>query len=129
MIDISVFNFKPLFQTFQTGKVETVHFKDGYYNQEQGGKWIDGEEIREELALFTIKHMSDDDLKMDEGGTYNSESRKLYCYQKLKKGTKIINTLKNGSVREFEVMDIKDLSDFDSGLVKHYLIRIDKDDY
>ena len=61
---------------------------------------------------------TNEDLNFDEGGTYTSEDRKLYCYKGMKKGTKVKHKNKT-----YTVMESKDYSDFDIGLFVYVLKR------
>jgi len=128
-------NFSNLIKKYSKGQVIAVFEVEGYYEQSQGGMYIEGENIEEVLnpaAIVPISTKETDQLKLDEGGAFNHDYRKLYCYKYLKKGTKIKNIQRNGKVREYKVLGNQDYSDFDygdnDGLNIYYMERTDRDD-
>ena len=112
-----MFNFKRLIKKYSKEPVYILRETEGYYDWEQGGIWVPGgeEEIEIEGAVVPL---SNEDLQFDEGGTYNFEDRKLYCYEDIDKGEKIKHKEKI-----YTVMEKKDYSDFDEGLSIYFLKR------
>lgn len=116
----------------------TYHFKDTITRHTQGeviaelrrtvlvppGRY---EETIEEKALCpaAIVSLTSEDYRFDLGGTFNHDTRKLYCYQLLEKGDKILNTMNNGTVREYTILAHDDKSDYDEELHIYYLERSD----
>lgn len=123
---MSLFNFKSLVRKYMTGRVKVVS-KKGFYDKENFGKWR--EEVREtDLNLFAIVPLSRDDLKFDDGGTYDHNSRKLYCYNRFNTNDEVINTLEDGTKRHYKILSVLDYSDFDEGLMIYFLGRADNVD-
>lgn len=121
-------NFKQLVRRYQTGKVQVVEKTDGYHDMNNGGEWVEGDSSTHDLTLFAIVPLSDEDLKFDEGGNYDDQSRKLYCYKSLVKGTKVVNTMTDGTVSEYKIMQSRNYSDHDKGLQIYYMRRVDRND-
>ena len=90
---------------------------EGYHDYSKGGIWVPGgiEEIEIEGAVVPL---SNEDLKFDEGGTYNFEDRKLYCYKEISKGEKIKHKDKT-----YTILERKNYSDFDDGLFIYFIKR------
>lgn len=122
---MSLFNFKSLIDKYMTGYVAVIK-NHGFYD-ESSGDWKDEKE-EVELDRFAIVPISRDELRFDSGGTYNHDTRKLYCYEKFKKGDEVINTMEDGTTRKYKVLSISDYSDFDEGLLIYYLERTDLDE-
>lgn len=122
---MSLFNFKSLVSKYMTGHVLVIH-KDGYYDVEGDGKY---KETKTEipLDLFAIVPLTRDELRFDSGGTYNHDSRKLYCYKQLAKGDYVVNTMDNGTTKRYRILNSDDYSDFDERLAIYYLERTDAD--
>ena len=105
------FNFKRLIKKYSKIPAYRIFENEGYRDINQGGKWILGS-IQEVLIKDgAVVPLSNSDLKLDEGGTYTTEDRKLYCYEEISKGTKIKHKSKI-----YTVMEDKDYSDFDDSL-------------
>lgn len=122
---MSLFNFKSLINAYMTGRVLVIH-KDGYYDVEGDGRY---KETKKEipLDLFAIVPLTRDELRFDSGGTYNHDSRKLYCYKRFDKGDYVINTMNNGVTKRYRILNSDDYFDFDEGLAIYYLERTDAD--
>lgn len=122
---MSLFNFKSLINAYMTGRVLVIH-KDGYYDVEGDGRY---KETKTEipLDLFAIVPLTRDELRFDSGGTYNHDSRKLYCYKQLAKGDYVVNTMDNGTTKRYRILNSDDYSDFDERLAIYYLERTDAD--
>ncbi|CDZ74865.1 hypothetical protein ING2D1G_0706 [Peptoniphilus sp. ING2-D1G] len=123
-----MFDFKDLVESFSTGVIEVILKTEGYYDMNNGGEWVDGALKKIRFEKGAIVPLSNDDLKFDAGGTYNHDNRKLYCYEKLEKGTIVTNTQENGVIKTYKVLAEKDYSDFDLGLYIYILERGDRDD-
>lgn len=128
-------NFSNLIKKYSKGQVVAIFEVEGYYDQSQGGMYIEGEKIEEVLnpaAIVPISTKETDRLKLDEGGAFNHDYRKLYCYKYLKKGTIIKNIQRNGKERFYKILVNQDYSDFDygdnDGLNIYYMERTDRDD-
>lgn len=122
---MSLFNFKSLINKYMTGRVLVTH-KDGYYDVEGDGRY---KETKTEIALdlFAIVPLTRDELRFDSGGTYNHDSRKLYCYKQLAKGDYVVNTMDNGVTKRYRILNSDDYADYDEGLAIYYLERTDAD--
>lgn len=123
-----MFNFKGLISKYHKGFIVAIIEKEGYYDPNQGGKYIEGEKKAKLLKPSAIVPLSQDDLKMTEGGFYSSDNRKLYTYTKLKKGTNVYNRMLDGSQRIYRILAEKDYSDYDKGLHIYILERADNED-
>lgn len=121
-------NFKQLIRRYQTGEVQVVEKIDGYHDMDNGGEWVEGDSSTHNLTLFAIVPLSDEDLKFNEGGSYDDQSRKLYCYKSLTKGTKVINTMVDGTISEYKIMQSRNYSDHDKDLQIYYMRRVDRND-
>ena len=122
------YNFKDTITRHSKGSVIALKETEGHYDMGYGGVWIDGSV--EEIILYpaSILPLSRDELRYAEGGVYNEDSRKLYCYEKLEKKTKIIHTMLDETVRHYTILQLQDYSDYDKGLRIYYLKRADEDD-
>ena len=133
---MSLYDFYDLIDEYSFGEVKAFIEKEGYYDQSQGGLYIEGEKLEEVLfpaAIVGISSKEADQLKFNEGGTYNHDYRKLYCYKELKEGTIIQNIQRNGKERLYKILVNQDYSDFDrkednDGLNIYYLERTDRND-
>lgn len=125
---MSLFNFKSLINSYSKDTVKAIYTTEGHYDTDNGGKWVDGEKIEEILNSAAIVPLSQDDLKFDVGGTFNSDGRKLYCYKKLIKGALIESVQRDGTKRTYKIMQEKDYSSFDTGLHIYLMLRGDRDD-
>jgi hypothetical protein len=74
-----------------TGIMRTVYRIDkaaGYRDYDNGGKWVDGAEVKISFQ-GSIYPLSEDDIKYDQGGTYKETDRKLYTNTKCGIGQEI----------------------------------------
>ena len=124
-----MFNFKNLIGKYSKGQVVAIVESEGYYDQNQAGKFIEGEKKAILLKPAAIVPMSKDDLRLDKGGFYSSDNRKLYCYERLKKGVYIYNIQTDKTKARYRIMAESDYSDYDKGLFIYVLERADKDDW
>lgn len=113
-----MYSFKRLIKKYSKIPAFEIKESPGYRDPNNGGKWVPG--IIEEILIVdgAVVPLSNSDLNLDEGGTYNKEDRKLYCYQEFKKGSKIKHKEKT-----YTVMEDKDYSDFDDSLFIFVLKR------
>lgn len=104
-----MFDFKRLIKMYSKSPIYFLREEEGYHDPKQGGKWIEGtpEEVLIEGAIVPL---SNEDLRYDEGGTYTTADRKIYCYTKMEKGQKIKNKEKT-----YTVLSDKPYEDFDTG--------------
>lgn len=111
-----MYNFKRLIKKYSKFPPFILRESPGYNDYTQGGIWVPGivEEIQIEGAVVPL---TNEDLKYDEGGTYNLEDRKLYCYKEIAKGEKIKHKDK-----VYTVLEERDYEDFDVDL-KIYVIK------
>ena len=58
----------------------------------------------------------------------SEDNKKLYCYLGINKGAKIKNTMVDGKVSTYTILQENDYTDYDSGLRIYYLKRIDSND-
>jgi len=112
-----MFNFKRLTNKYSKEPVYLLRVTEGYYDWEQGGIWIPSGEEEIEIKGAVVP-LSNEDLQFDEGGTYTTEDRKLYCYEEIDKGEKIKHKEKI-----YTVIEKKDYSDFAKGLSIYFLKR------
>lgn len=111
---MSKFNFKRLIKKYSYGTVAILADIEGDYDQSQGGKWVPGDTTETEIEPAAIVPLSRDDLVADEGGVYDRDSRKLYCYKEMAKGTIIRHTHSKGKIRDYKVMESANYGDFDT---------------
>ena len=113
-----MYNFKRLIKKYAKSPVYELVETDGYRDYENGGIWVGG--TMEEILIEdgAVIPLSNDDLKLDEGGTYTIQDKKLYCYKEMKAGTKV-----KYKEKEYTVMESKDYADFDIGLFIYILKR------
>lgn len=124
-----MFKFKNLIEKYSKGQVVAIVDSEGYYDQDQAGKYIEGEKKALILKPAAIVPLSKDDLRFDKGGFYSSDNRKLYCYERLKKGGYIYNMQTDKTKARYRIMAESDYSDYDKGLFIYVLERADKDDW
>lgn len=123
-----MYNFKRLVTKYSKGTTTARIKAEGYYDQENGGDYVEGQEIKLVLTPAAVVPLNKDDLKFDTGGTYSADNRKLYCYTKLEKGTVIENLQTNGTNKVYKILAERDYSDYDPGLYIYILERADRDD-
>lgn len=127
---MSKFNFKRLIKKYSYGTVAILADTAGYYDQKNGGAWVPGEIIQTVIDPAAIVPLNKDDLAADEGGVYNRDSRKLYCYEELKKGTIIRHTHTKGSIKDYKINEDANYGDFDTygdGLFIYLMQRSERD--
>ena len=112
-----MFNFKDLITKYSTSPIYLLNKAEGFYDYGQGGIFIDGK-ITEVGIMGAIVPLSNEDLRFDEGGTYDFEDKKIYCYLEIAKGEKIKH---KGKI--YTVLEKRDYSDFDVGLFIYFLKR------
>lgn len=112
-----MYNFKRLINKYSKLPVYRLIETDGYYDIDNGNIWVDGD-IAELVFDGAIVPLSNEELNFGEGGTYTTEDRKLYCYEDLEKGSKILHKEK-----DYTVMNEKDYEDFDKELRIYILKR------
>lgn len=89
-----MFDFKNLVGKYadMNGPITVIEEKKGYYDPNQGGKYVPGETIKTEVKAaimpLSLKEMHDQ-LQYGEGGAYTREDRKIYTFTKLKQGQNI----------------------------------------
>lgn len=125
---MSLFNFKRLIDKYSQGTIKALTKTEGYYDMENAGNWVEGQTIEQAICPGALVPLSSEDLKLGEAGTYIESDRKLYCYQRLEKGTKIAYTNNSGIQRLYTMMSAKDYSDYDTGLYIYILRRADRND-
>ncbi len=113
-----MFNFKRLIKKYSKFPVFILEEKEGYRDPDQGGIWVPGTIKETELKNAAVVPLSNDDLKFDEGGTYNTEDRKLYCYKDIVKGTKI-----KCKDKIYTILEKRDYSDYGQGLYIYFIKR------
>lgn len=114
-----MFNFRRLIKRYSKSPVFILEEKEGYRDPNQGGTWVPGIVEEKEIKEFAaVVPLSSEDLNFDEGGTYSTKDRKLYCYQDIKTGTKIKH-----KDNTYTVLTKKDYSDFDDGLYIYFIKR------
>lgn len=112
-----MFNFNRLIKKYSKVPVYELKESPGYRDPTQGGIYVPGK-VEEIIIDGAVVPLSNNDLKLDEGGVYTTEDRKLYCYRDIKEGTKIKHKEK-----EYTVMEKRDYSDYDEGLYIYVLKR------
>lgn len=118
------YHFKDTIARHTQGKVYAISLKETIVPPGE----IVVEEKKELLDIAAIVSLTNDDYVNDNGGHYDRDSRKLYCYKLLKKGSKIINEMNNGTIREYTIHEHEDKSDYDDELHIYYMVRSDLDD-
>lgn len=125
-----MYRFKRLITKYSKGTVNIIEETEGYYDQDQGGKWVPGEAKETIITPAAIVPLNKDDLVFDDAGTYNSDDRKIYCYKRLSKGAIVEHTNANGFKKQYKVLSDGDYSDFDTsedGLFIYIIRRGDRD--
>lgn len=90
----------------------------GFHNPDNGGKY---ERVTEKNEIKgAVMPLTREELNYDEGGTWNSEDRKLFTYNTLKKGDKI-----EYREEEYTIQQRLDFSDYDKGLNVYFIRRSD----
>lgn len=126
---MSKFNFRRLIKKYSHGEVKSIEEIDGYYDIDNGGSWVPCKTIKTIITPAAIVPLNKDDLSFGEGGTYNNDDRKMYCYKEMEKGTVVNHTHSKGSQKEYKVLSDINYGDFDTredGLFIYYLERSDK---
>lgn len=123
-----IFNFKNLISKYSKGAVTVINGIDGYYDMSNGGVWVDAKDEEIDVVPAAIVPLSKDDLRFLEGGVMSEDNKKLYCYLGINKGAKIKNTMVDGKVSTYTILQENDYTDYDSGLRIYYLKRIDSND-
>lgn len=114
-----MYNFHKLINIYKSNSLYLISKGEGYYDSMNN--WIDGEE--EYIPMFgVVTNLATDDLQYDEGGTYNQDDRKLYCYEELGKGTQIQHQNK-----VYTILHDMDYTEHDKGLHIYYMKRGDRD--
>lgn len=124
-----MFNFKNLISKYSKGQVVAIVESEGYYDQNQAGKYVEGEKKALILKPAALVPLSKDDLRLDKGGFYSMDNRKLYCYERLAKGVYIYNVQEDMTKSRYRIMAESDYSDYDKGLFIYILERADRDDW
>lgn len=119
----SEYDFKDLIEAYSKSTVEVLTKTDSYQDWENGGVWVDGKEEWSALDLGAVVPLSTDDWQRDEGGTFNQNTRKLYCYEKIEKGSKV-----KSHDLIYSILRSEDYSDYDIGLYMYYIGRGERDD-
>lgn len=113
-----MFNFKALIKQYSKNTTHILRETDGYYDYENGGVYVPGNE--EQLLIgAAVMPISRDDLRLEENGTYSTEDRKMYTYNDIKLNEKIMYKEK-----EYIVQNKTDYSDYDSGLYIYIIKRV-----
>lgn len=117
-----MFNFERLIKKYAKFPVYKIEETDGYRDPTQGGEWVDGEIIEKLIEKAAIVPLTKDELNYGEGGTYATEDKKLYCYDKIEKGSKIKHKDKFYTIQEDS-----DYEDFDLDLNIYFIKRGGRD--
>jgi hypothetical protein len=110
-----MFNFKSLIKQFGKVNPKLITHTDGYYDYENGGQWVDGEETQTEFEGAVVPH-SENVLK--DNLVYTADDKKLYCYLDLDPNAKVSH-----KDIMYTVMEKRDYADFDSDLRIYTLKR------
>lgn len=119
---MSNFNFKRLIKRYSKVPVYELKETPGFNDPNQGGIFVPGKIKKIQIENAAIVPLTNEELQYDEGGTYSTEDRKLYCYTELEKGTKIKHKEK-----DYTVMESRDYEDFDIGLFIYMIKRGGRD--
>ena len=114
------YRFKRLINKYSHFPVTIVNKLDGYFDLENGNTWVEGKEELIEIQGAVVQ-LSQDDFQLSEGGPFNLEDRKLYCYEDIKKGT----TVRHKGI-DYVVANKLDYEDFDISLFLYYIKRSDR---
>ena len=115
------YSFKRLIQKYAKSPVCVLEKGQGYRDPYNGGVWVPGETAGTEIEGAVVP-LSNEDLKYDEGGTYNTEDRKLYCYKDVALGTKIKH---NDNI--YTVLERRGYAEHAGGLYIYFMKRGDGD--
>ncbi|MGJ0848185.1 hypothetical protein ACR77J_15955 [Tissierella praeacuta] len=115
-----MYNFKRLISKYSKAPAFILKETEGYRDPNNGGVWVPGKVEEVLIEDGAVAPLSNEDLQFDEGGTYNVEDRKLYCYEDISTGTKIKHKEKI-----YTVLEKKDYSDFDNELYIYFIKRGD----
>lgn len=120
-----MFDFKNIVEKYASmnGPITVIEETEGYYDPNQGGKYIPGETIETEVKAaimpLSLNEMHDQ-LQYNEGGAYTRKDRKIYTFTKLKQGQNIKH---KGD--EYTIAEGIDYSDYEeSGLRVYYARRV-----
>lgn len=118
-----MYDFRDLVAKYST-PVTIIEETEGYYDYENGGKWVPGgpQEIETTAAVLqmSIKELNTA-VQHGEGGAYTRDDRKVYIHRELKTGQEII---RKGN--RYKISQEADYSDFtEGGLRIYYARRVD----
>lgn len=115
-----MFDFRDLVANYST-PITIIEESEGYYDYENGGKWVPGEP-QEIEATAAVVQMSVKELntmaQYGEGGVYTRDDRKIYIHRKLKIGQKIIH-----KGLKYKISQEADYSDLTEGGLRVYYAR------
>lgn len=111
------YNFKRLIKKYSKFPVFLLRESHGFSDPLNGGVWVPGT-ITEWRFEGAVVPLTNEDLRFDEGGTYNYEDRKLYCYIDIAKGEKVKHKEKI-----YTILERRDYEDFDSELKIYFMKR------
>ena len=114
-----MYNFRNLINMYSSPSLYIMVKSEGY--RDEYGRWT---ESTEELVKIVgaVTPLSADDLVYGDGGTYNADDRKLYCYENLEKGTQILH---KGNI--YTIQNDLDYSEHDKDLHIFYMRRGDRE--
>lgn len=121
MMNRTRYNFKDTIMRHSQGEIVAIQVEE--VRNKLGDVVV--ETVEDKLEVGAIVSLSNEELRVDSGGSYNQDSRKLYCYKKLKKDDRIRNKMNNGDIKEYKILEHRDKSDFDDGLHIYYMERTD----
>ena len=110
--------FNTVFNNFKT-EFTAIDFEEGYYDYEQGGEWVEGEEITHEVTGI-ITPLTNDDTRFEEGGTYTRQDIKIH-YQ----GTLGIGWEIDYRDRRYKILEEK-IYDEHTGFNEYYARRLEE---
>lgn len=120
-----MFNFKNLIEKYadMNGPITVIKETEGYYDPNQGGKYVPGEiietEVKAAIMPLSLNEMHDQ-LQYNEGGAYTREDRKIYTFTELEIGQKI----RHKDI-EYLISEGIDYSDYEhNGLRVYYARRV-----
>lgn len=117
-----VFNFKSLIKRYGVAPVELITY-EGHYDFENSGDYIKDLEAIKLIEPAAVVPIPKDELTTSDGGYYDHDSRKLYCYEGL-----ATDDIVKYQERLYKVTGEQDYSDYDENLKIYYIERVRSDE-
>ena len=112
-----MFDFLRLIEKHSTDIIVVRH-TEGYYDYENGGVWVPGEEQRIEFRGAVLP-LNKNQLQYNEGGAYTRKDRQVYVHVELAEGETIEH-----QGNKYTVAEKGDYADLASGLRVYFVRRV-----